>query len=60
MAQEKKHGGKRPNAGRNPVKDLKIPITIYIQQSIVDSVGGVEGAKALAVTAIERGSKKKK
>ena len=36
------HGGKRKKAGRKPIEDRKIPITIYLKQSIIESNGGSE------------------
>lgn len=35
----KKAGGVRANSGRKKVDDPKIPITIYVEQSKVESVG---------------------
>lgn len=38
--EEKQKGGARSNAGRKPTDDPKIPITIYIQTSVVEKNGG--------------------
>ena len=56
----KKHGGKRNNAGRKSIPDKKITVSIYPRQSEVEIVGGIDAAKALAVSAIERKVKKLK
>jgi hypothetical protein len=49
----KSHGGPRKGAGRKPVDDKKVTLTIYPTQSEIDSVGGIEAAKALALNAIQ-------
>lgn len=36
----KKRGGKREGSGRNPVSDLKIPVTLYIEKSLIEKDGG--------------------
>lgn len=51
------HGGKRNGAGRKPVDDPKIPLTIYIRKSRVKAVGGEDAARTLAIKAIERKAK---
>lgn len=38
--EEKKKGGKRKNAGRKPVADKKIPVVLYVQESVVNAQGG--------------------
>ena len=48
MAERKKimkHGGPRKGAGRKPASDPKIAIMIYIEESIVKKLGGVEVVK---------------
>lgn len=35
-------GGPRKGAGRKPVADKKVAVTLYIQDSIVQSYGGLE------------------
>ena len=41
----KKRGGKRQGAGRKPKEDKKIPLTIGVLNSKIQSVGGIEQAK---------------
>lgn len=36
------HGGARKGAGRKPVEDPKVPVTIYVKESIINSLGGIE------------------
>ncbi len=50
----KTHGGKREGAGRKKVKDPKVQISIYPLKSQIKKAGGIEKAKALALTAIEK------
>lgn len=38
---EEKRGGKRNNSGRKPLKDKKIPFTIYIRKSSITKKGRV-------------------
>ena len=40
MAKKPSHGGARKGAGRKPVADPKVSITIYVEKSIVDANGG--------------------
>jgi len=40
-----KRGGKRSNAGRKPVLDKKIQISIYIERTIIDKFGGPQAIK---------------
>ena len=42
-----------PKAGRKPVADKKIVVTIYIRQSLIESLGGMESVKAIATQAVE-------
>ena len=37
---EKQKGGKRDNAGRKPTDDPKIPVTVYVETSVVQKNGG--------------------
>lgn len=48
-----KHGGKRSNAGRKPVKDKKVQLTIYPRTSQVKAAGGKKKAKLVALQAVE-------
>lgn len=34
-----KHGGKRKTAGRKPIEDKKIPVTIYVRESVIETLG---------------------
>ncbi len=40
-----KNGGKRPRVGRKKIADKKMPVTIFLLQSKIDSLGGLEAAK---------------
>jgi hypothetical protein len=53
----KSHGGKRPNAGRKPVKDKVVQLNIYPKSSLIKKVGGVKKAKVLAINALEMAAK---
>lgn len=39
------HGGTRSKAGRKPIEDKKIPITIYLRKSVIETNGGTEEVK---------------
>ncbi len=54
---KKKHGGLRKGAGRKPVEDPKITLSIYPVKSAIDILG-VDKAKEVAVNAIYRAAKK--
>jgi|GEM_PF-4169593 len=41
----KKHGGKRPNSGRDKVTDPKIQVTTYHRQSAINKAGGMDKFK---------------
>ena len=49
MSKKKTHGGKRSNAGRKPLEDKKVRVTIWINESIVNSKGGLEATKELCI-----------
>ncbi len=53
MAIAKTHGGKRAGAGRKKEKDPKVQVNIYPRKSQIKKAGGIEKAKALALSAIE-------
>lgn len=36
MAKKIKHGGKRKTAGRKPIEDKKVAVTIYVRKSVID------------------------
>lgn len=54
----KKHGGVRPGSGRKQVTDKKISLWIYELQSVITAAGGIDGAKTIAVQAINRAAKR--
>lgn len=54
---KKAHGGSRKGAGRKPVDDPKITLSIYPLKSAVDTLG-LDKAKEIAVNAIYRAAKK--
>jgi hypothetical protein len=39
---KKIHGGARKGAGRKPASDPKVPVTIYVEESIIKAVGGID------------------
>lgn len=39
MAKKKQHGGKRKTAGRKPIEDKKVPVTIYVRESVIETLG---------------------
>lgn len=39
---KKIHGGARKGAGRKPAADPKVPVTIYVEESIIRSIGGID------------------
>ena len=45
MAKKTSHGGARKGAGRKPAADPKQTITLYVETSIVNAMGGVEELK---------------
>jgi hypothetical protein len=45
MKKEKTHGGTRKGAGRKPAADPKVGVTLYIENSIVETLGGVEAIR---------------
>lgn len=50
---------KRAYGGRKSVTDKKIPVQVYVLQSQVDKLGGIEIARNIALTVLE-GTKKVK
>jgi hypothetical protein len=48
------HGGKRSRSGRKPLnpEDKKVGLTVYVQQSKIDQVGGMEEAKKKVINFI--------
>lgn len=41
----KVHGGARKGAGRKPVEDPKVPVTIYVKESLINSLGGIDSLR---------------
>lgn len=39
MAKKKQHGGKRKKAGRKPIEDKKVPVTLYVRESVINAIG---------------------
>jgi len=39
MKRKTKHGGKRNLAGRKPIEDKKVPVTIYVRESVIEALG---------------------
>lgn len=60
MTTKKTHGGARSKAGRKPIKDKKVTISVYPRESEILLVGGIDNAKLIALSAIERKAKLKK
>lgn len=57
METTKAHGGARARAGRKPVEDKKVMLSIYPQSSRVEALG-LEECKRIAAEAIEKEYKK--
>ena len=51
-------GGQRKGAGRKPVADKKVAVTLYIQDSIVQSYGGLEPFREYCYSLLLQKSKK--
>ena len=47
-----KKGGKRKGAGRKPIKDKKVPVTIWMRPSEVKKNGGLKKVKLLMYEAV--------
>lgn len=45
MKKEKTHGGARKGAGRKPTADPKIGVTLYIEESAVKTLGGIDAIR---------------
>jgi len=45
MSKKLSRGGARKGAGRKPASDPKIIIPIYVEESIVKAIGGIEVVK---------------
>jgi hypothetical protein len=53
---EKKKGGRRSGAGRKPSADPKLPVTIFVETSIINSFGGKEGVQFVCYAALGSGN----
>lgn len=47
------HGGKRKSAGRKPVADKKIAVTIYVRESFINSIG-IDAVKEKLIATTEQ------
>ena len=54
MPKKLAHGGARKGAGRKPVSDPKIGITIYVEDSIVKAFGGIEEVRNSCYSFLKR------
>lgn len=54
---KKAHGGARKGAGRKPVDDPKVTLSIYPLKSAIDKLGA-DKAKEIAIDAIYKAAKK--
>lgn len=50
---KKTQGGKRKNAGRKPIYDKKIVVTLYVNESVVEKMG-IENLKTLCYEALKK------
>ena len=39
MKKKTKHGGKRKQAGRKPIEDKKKAVTLYVRESVIETLG---------------------
>ena len=60
MAKKITHGGARKGAGRKPAPDPKHTITLYVETSIVNALGGVEELKEECYSFLKNRNKKNK
>jgi hypothetical protein len=60
--EEKTRGGKREGAGRKPVKDKAVQVTIYLKPSVIKALGGKDAVQTIMKAAVHEKweSKKKK
>ena len=47
-----KRGGKRKGSGRKEAADPKLGVTFYIETSVIDANGGIEGAREVSKKAL--------
>lgn len=57
MDSKKKRGGPRPGAGRKPIEDKKVQLTLYIERSKIDKFGGISSIKTMLITYIDHADK---
>jgi hypothetical protein len=50
---EKPKGGIRKGAGRKPTNDPKMPVTLFIEMSTINSKGGKDGVKGYLYSCLE-------
>ena len=50
----KKHGGNRKNSGRKPVSDKKGQVSLYIEQSKIKKLGGIDELKDKCYKFVDR------
>lgn len=55
MRKKKQRGGKRTNAGRKSIEDKKKGVTVYIRESHIETIGGMDVAREKAIHAITGG-----
>ncbi len=58
MAKKIIHGGARKGAGRKPAPDPKLTITLYVETSIVNAMGGMEELKEECYTFLKKKTSK--
>lgn len=57
---EKLKGGVRKGAGRKPSPDPKQPVTMFVETSIIDALGGKEGVKGYLYSCLDLSDPEKK
>lgn len=40
-------GGVRPNSGRKPLDDKKMPVTVYVAESVIKRIGTTKKAREI-------------
>jgi hypothetical protein len=54
VAKRSGRGGARKGAGRKPAVDPKMPITIYVEESIINKASGIEEIKKECTTFLRK------
>lgn len=54
--QPKVRGGARPNAGRKPSGNRKVQVSIYVEEKIIESLGGMSAVKGVLLDVIAKSS----